>query len=111
MLWVFLVLLLVLGIASHAGQVKLLQIIIYKLRCQMGILEENKDVLARVVKEVDEILALVKKLKDSAQPIPGVEDFLQVNKSTLTELADKLNIETPDTEDLPPAEPTEGEPA
>lgn len=75
---------------------KLSDNLFYKVRHIMATIQENKDTLARVVKEVDEILALVQELKDTAQPIPGVEDFLQVNKDTLNELADKLNAQTPD---------------
>lgn len=75
----------------------------------MGILEENQAALEYIKKEGAELLALVKSLKEGAQPIPGVEDFLAVNRDTLSALANKFNIETPDAppvDPVPPVEPT-----
>lgn len=85
-----------------------------KMRCMMAtveqivqLIEDNKTVSNKVVKEVTEILALVKKLREGSQPppadIPGLEDFLLVNKATMEDLAAKLDVETPDI--TPPPTP------
>lgn len=78
----------------------------------MTMLEENQKALEYIKKEGEEILALVKSLKENAQPVPGLEDFLAVNRDTLNALANKFNVETPDQApapetDLPPDQPVE----